>query len=350
MSRIFEIPFQLDFRPQSVEWAAVEARLLCWATEFGESDRRSFHPAGAMPPRFLDDCAIADLTLPDGFSPLGRSLRAAIPWAHLPAPLAVLCGPPSTKFTADEKNLIYPEIPEKATRASFGFLIGKPEGAPPPDGTAGLGNFIQDKGLAARIADVIGEPNAAPVPRGKIANAHEMREEFLALDGELPGIVAFAEKWGLWDCDSQLNREAVASLYGGRFAPRFFCVLPRVIQDKQTEYRAALRGKPSAWLSGPKANIKTVQRDRKPFFFVEPPDCRSAIEATITLDLLRGAKFDVCKRADCGSLFEFQSDHERLYCSQRCAHLVAVRESRARAKRARTGRSRANRRPKKAGK
>ncbi len=57
----------------------------------------------------------------------------------------------------------------------------------------------------------------------------------------------------------------------------------------------------------------------------------TAIIATIQLDVLRGVLFKVCARTDCvNPPFEVESRH-KIYCSPECAHLVAVRNSRARA-------------------
>jgi hypothetical protein len=55
--------------------------------------------------------------------------------------------------------------------------------------------------------------------------------------------------------------------------------------------------------------------------------------ATIQLDLLQGARFRYCARTDCTAPpFKLESRHERIYCSPDCAHLVAVRNSRAKSK------------------
>lgn len=55
-----------------------------------------------------------------------------------------------------------------------------------------------------------------------------------------------------------------------------------------------------------------------------------AIIATIQLDALKGAQFRVCVRSDCISLpFKVEARH-KIYCSPECAHLVAVRNQRAR--------------------
>lgn len=69
----------------------------------------------------------------------------------------------------------------------------------------------------------------------------------------------------------------------------------------------------------------------------------TAIIATIQLDVLRGAQFKVCARTDCANPpFKVESRH-KIYCSPECAHLVAVRNSRARAEKDKRSRQRAAR-------
>ena len=57
---------------------------------------------------------------------------------------------------------------------------------------------------------------------------------------------------------------------------------------------------------------------------------RDAIMAAIFLDKLANVKSSMCHRPDCGVVFNHESGHERKYCTQECAHLVAVRNDRKR--------------------
>lgn len=58
----------------------------------------------------------------------------------------------------------------------------------------------------------------------------------------------------------------------------------------------------------------------------------SALLLTIYVDHLRGLKYQFCARKDCGKPFAPPSAHKMKYCSWYCGHLVAVRKSRARAR------------------
>jgi hypothetical protein len=64
-------------------------------------------------------------------------------------------------------------------------------------------------------------------------------------------------------------------------------------------------------------------------------DIVSAIIATIEIDHLRGAKFGLCARPDCPRFFEKVSNHNKIYCTQKCGHLVSVRNTRERQRSAR---------------
>lgn len=60
-----------------------------------------------------------------------------------------------------------------------------------------------------------------------------------------------------------------------------------------------------------------------------------AMVVSIQVDHLRGAKFRFCMKPDCGKPYEVTSSHERLYCSQECAHHVSVRRNRKKRRRER---------------
>jgi len=59
-----------------------------------------------------------------------------------------------------------------------------------------------------------------------------------------------------------------------------------------------------------------------------------AILCSIVVDRVRKFRFKICARSECGAIYELTSRHRRMYCSYRCAHLIAVRSGRRRLKRA----------------
>jgi hypothetical protein len=71
---------------------------------------------------------------------------------------------------------------------------------------------------------------------------------------------------------------------------------------------------------------------------IEPPTAKllgltalGSMIATIQLDKLQGAEFRVCARFDCGNPPFRVGNRKKIYCTDDCAHLVAVRNSRTRA-------------------
>lgn len=55
-------------------------------------------------------------------------------------------------------------------------------------------------------------------------------------------------------------------------------------------------------------------------------DVEDALRATVFLDRLRGMPWKQCARVDCGKPFEVKGKRVKLYCSDRCSHLQAVRD------------------------
>ena len=49
---------------------------------------------------------------------------------------------------------------------------------------------------------------------------------------------------------------------------------------------------------------------------------------SIFIDLLNHAKFRQCARPDCFAIFQIETRHRRIYCSQYCGHLESVRRNR----------------------
>jgi hypothetical protein len=54
-----------------------------------------------------------------------------------------------------------------------------------------------------------------------------------------------------------------------------------------------------------------------------------AILAAVYIDGLRGVNYRLCALPDCSEVYEVFSKHERVYCSQACAHKASVRKRRA---------------------
>jgi hypothetical protein len=141
------------------------------------------------------------------------------------------------------------------------------------------------------------------------ADAWQMRDEFLRMLPDNDGAIAFLDEWGHWS--------------GG------WVYLKRIL-GLQSQVRKALSSSPDQWFaSSVPSHLNLWKRDPEyPFFAVRTCHCETAICMTVTIDLLRRAKFRICARKDCRVPFEVKSKHERKYCSWYCAHLESVRRNR----------------------
>ena len=228
----------------------------------------------------------------------GRPSENGEPWLvtmevhDLPREIGVLCGKPTEDAV----------MPQEVRERSFGVLVCQ-----------------------------------AKSERGqKLADPRRMRDEFLALPEDLRQLSLFARRWGFWDefwCLTHFNPNSQMEQLPDL---NCHCILAHKLWAKQAEYRDALSGRAAAWLSRPEARIETRQREYPPYFFAQTSDCKRAIEITITADHLKGAQFGVCARRDCNTIFEFRSGHARKFCTPECAHLMAVRKSRERARKPNT--------------
>jgi hypothetical protein len=160
---------------------------------------------------------------------------------------------------------------------------------------------------------------------GRTGDAWAMRREFLRLKQDSWALLEFLRKWGIWD----ERRLGLSNLEPGANASIQNVVFPEGIWDLQTAYRTALVGPPHEWLSKGVDPFKgAYATPMYPHFILEHYHCKLAIEATITIDLLRKVKFRKCKRPDCSEVFALESAHKRIYCCQPCAHLESVRKQR----------------------
>jgi hypothetical protein len=71
--------------------------------------------------------------------------------------------------------------------------------------------------------------------------------------------------------------------------------------------------------------------DTIPFTFVHETDMGiEACCAQVFFEKLSGVEFRWCARPDCNQMFRKKTGHDKIYCGPECAHLTAVRASRAR--------------------
>lgn len=168
-----------------------------------------------------------------------------------------------------------------------------------------------------------GEPSEGEY--GRAGDAWAMRREFLALQQDIWPLLEFLRKWGVWD-ERALG---IPNSKSGKGASLENVVFPERIWELQDAYREALLRPPDEWLTKGVDPLKgAYATPMYPHFVLEHSQCKLAIEATITIDLLRKVKFRKCKRPDCSEVFALESRHKKIYCSQPCAHLESVRKQR----------------------
>jgi len=161
----------------------------------------------------------------------------------------------------------------------------------------------------------------------------QMRDEFLRLKRDDEALLDFANKWGEWDADIlfPIEDEMIARKIDD-YSPRF--IMPDRVWKMQDFYRSALRTPAEDWLTKSAPLSGLSKRSTFPFLGTNIFSCRTAIETTITLDLLKKVKFRVCARRDCDNVFSLDSKHKRKFCQQYCGHLESVRKQRLATQRA----------------
>lgn len=170
-------------------------------------------------------------------------------------------------------------------------------------------HFYEDKSLA---------PNGLFGP-------WELRHEFLSCPpDEWQGFIAMAGCFG-------------PALISQRIFEQWQNLLREALLRPAQEWRALERefGRPRAGVlgGGLTAPLKIAfdWAGETPQAVIFAQTALDAIIATIQIDKLTGAEFRVCSRHDCKSPPFRVEARQKIFCSSDCAHLVAVRNSRARA-------------------
>ena len=161
-----------------------------------------------------------------------------------------------------------------------------------------------------------------------ILDPWQCRQDFLKLPRDSGRLMKFLRQTGTWFDDMEVWPDWEI---GSRIPEREFGVIyPELVWNQQNEIRAVLAGKPAEWLNRAsdltKFDLST--RAQYPYFVHHAEYGLDAIRSSITFDFLRGVKFGICKREDCGNPFEM-AHKGKIYCTQYCGHLVSLRKKRA---------------------
>jgi hypothetical protein len=189
-----------------------------------------------------------------------------------------------------------------------------------------------------------------------------LRDRFFRLgfdEPDEPSVLRFLNDVGVWAAISEprvSKASAGKTLLGGAFGSRSFIgrTFPLLLTDLKHEQdfwrrlltdRVALRARfgtaPGPGTSPAKRAefalesqhynempLRIEWRSGMPTGVVETITGREMLIATIHLDLLRGARFQVCKRPDCSIPFSIEARHRRKYCTWYCGHIESVRKAR----------------------
>ena len=160
----------------------------------------------------------------------------------------------------------------------------------------------------------------------------QARSDFLSLKHSTDALLEFLNRYGSWS-------HPFKNLYMGFEgmeppSPQIF--FEEDIWHDRDGIREALKGGGAEWFRGEKGSLSNLSpRSEYPHYEHKDAFCLDAMMTATTVDFLRGVRFRVCARRDCGNPFPADRKGKR-YCQQYCAHLVSVRKGR-KAKRTRKG-------------
>jgi hypothetical protein len=165
--------------------------------------------------------------------------------------------------------------------------------------------------------------------RGKIVDSRTVLEEFL-LDKTKQEWLDFLNSYGCFGA-----KLPGASLWGYEEFQSWQVVFKELIQRHPSTWKGWFESVPTTtklirWALKRHTEFLTEFRWRgnEHSLVIKANDILTAVIATVYLDHLRGANYKFCALSDCRKPFELTSKHDRIYCSQRCAHLQTVRKQR----------------------
>lgn len=164
--------------------------------------------------------------------------------------------------------------------------------------------------------------NAGPFQLGPF-DPWKLREVFLAWPpDEWPNFVVMADPFGLETVNQRLFENWQKLIRDALIQP--------AQEWKMLESKSGIKSGQFR-LSGP-LSITFEWESEAPRAVIRESTALGAIIATIQIDKLAGAEFKVCARPDCKNPpFKVEARH-KIFCSADCGHLVAVRNSRKRAR------------------
>jgi len=156
-------------------------------------------------------------------------------------------------------------------------------------------------------------------------NVWGIRQEFLSLPRDKWQLLTFLDKTGIWH-QHESGTVRVADFW--RWQEVFQRMVVNAAEGYGWEDGFDVVGTDRR-LSFPDLKVYPLALGSSEFVQAIVMNTFDAIVASIHLDVIRGLKYRRCERDDCpDKIFEVTSGHERMYCSQRCAHVVDQRRRR----------------------
>jgi hypothetical protein len=152
-----------------------------------------------------------------------------------------------------------------------------------------------------------------------------LRREFLSLKRTTADLLEFLNKYGAWSLAAGPRQRKRWRTGESRWGPQ--AVYAAEIWADQDRIREALKRGAREWFTGSDSLLTLGARPEFPHYVRRDRSCLEAIHTSITVDFLRGVRFRICARKDCGNPFPADRRGKR-YCEQYCAHLVSVRKGR----------------------
>lgn len=172
----------------------------------------------------------------------------------------------------------------------------------------------------------------------RVRDLRSLREDFFDLTRETSDLIGFLNRCGMWRLhfstlggwSSVLRTKTNPWISTDVDKPMDLqIVTPESIWrdgERVREWmRTGLKSLSQWFTSGNKLVLRPVSKF--PFYAYTLQSAGDAIEASVLFDLLQGAQFALCARADCSKPFEL-TRRAKQYCSHDCAHLEVVRRSR----------------------
>lgn len=291
---ITQLATQIDFQCEEVAWAAGIAELTGWR------DQGIGGPIGVL--RIIEPPQYANLTGPVEREDLPKDLRAKVPIKSPPGRFSQRVHKIQSKHRLE---VLLSDVPPRARTVP----------------------------LSGRT------PRNVPLRR---VNGWKMREDFLRLKRNTGALVDFLNRYGAWNfVTSPFPNHGdwkpeivlpdqiwyISNLEMTKATPVDLPIVPPGQYDAQNTFSKGLI-EPRWWFDKLIARPYIDTRPEFPHLVINAARCFDVIRVSITIDHLRGSKFRVCARPDCGMPFAIKSQHRRIYCRQYCGHLESIRKQR----------------------